>query len=172
MKRNGMRTTWPVTFSLVIGVVALPARSEPPAARPAGPEYILNVDYLDLAWLGKTDEQYYHRGSIANLLQTAKANGFTRVLWRVSAFGESVYPSKVRKSYDGDSRPESKRAAETLKRFDPLKVGIEECRKLDLKVYAWVTICDEGGSLPGVDGVTSQFVLDHPEYQWCSRDGK
>lgn len=124
----------------------------------------LNVDYLDLVWLYG---DAYDEKAIDRLLQRCAAHGFTGVLWRVAACGKAVYPSRVRKVFDGDGRERTEPLVRLLRRFDPLAVACQSAARYGLEVWAWTTLLDD--YYPGLE---SELVSRHPEVQLWDRTGQ
>ena len=139
--------------------------------------FMINVDYSDnfnLSWAGPDgfggNPEISSKQEIINALKQIKACGADGVFWRVSFHGV-MYHSKIRKVFSmKDAKSKYQRnLAKALKECDPLKVAVEEGHKLGLKVYAWVLLNDSGSS----NGRSwEKQLLEHPEYQWSSRDSK
>lgn len=128
-------------------------------------ERIVNVDYYDLV-LGASS--LYDETRIDALFAQCAAHGVTTVLWRLSICGVAAWRSRVRAWYTGKyvKSPNAYNMVRVLKSFDPPEAACRLGRKHGLKVFAWVTVMDED-ALPGL---ISDFVLEHPEYTWRSRD--
>ena len=138
--------------------------------------FMINVDYSDnfnLSWAGPngfgSNPDISSKQEIINALKQIKVCGADGVIWRVSYKGV-MYHSKIRKVFsEKDSKDRYQRnLAKAIKECDPLKIAVEEGHKLGLKVYAWVLLNDSGGR----GKAWEKQLIEHPEYQWSSRDGK
>ena len=131
----------------------------------------LNVDYYDLVLQGGRPDtpEFYDEQRIERLLARAAEEGIDRVLWRLSIVGKVAYHSNVRTRFDwADPRRENAPMTAVMERFDPLAVATELAHRYGLRIDAWITLIDE--YYP--NNLESDFVAQHPEYQFVSRDGK
>ncbi|NQT58595.1 MAG: hypothetical protein HQ557_06390 [Bacteroidetes bacterium] len=131
-------------------------------------ETIINVDYYDLVY---GSSSLYDESRIEELFEKCAANGVTTVLWRLSICGVAAWHSKVRSWYEAKyvgGIPYPYNMVRILRKFDPLEVACRLGRKYGVKVFAWVTVMDEDAN----PGLISDFVLEHTECTWRSRDQK
>jgi hypothetical protein len=136
-------------------------------------EGVMCIDFFDLAYFdAHLNHKIYTVDQIRELLVSCKAAGIHTVLWRVSACGSVVYRSRVEnwKTFRADKRVSAQSVADILEYFyDPLWEGCRICHELGIKVFAWVTLYDEGLiETPHY----SRLLYEHPEYQWTDRTGK
>jgi hypothetical protein len=106
----------PAAERMLGGIIVLPGSTEPRVDHEAISTFLSAVfDYPTV------QDKYLSIWTLAD----KKAQCFT-VSDIVSA---AAYPTGARTMYDGDSRPESTRAADTIASFDPILVGVDECKK-------------------------------------------
>ena len=142
-------------------------------------EMWLNMDYLDnVEYCRGMGLENYDEPAIAAYFATCKRRNVTGVLWRVSALGNFVYPTKAGTIYpyvlDGQELTEGeKRLAGNLERFDPLAVAIREAKRNGVQLYIWMTLSDEAYNDKS-RGMThfSQFQKEHPETIQLNRKGE
>jgi len=130
-------------------------------------EFIVNVDYYDLVLYSSS---LYDEKRIDALFAQCAAHGVTTVLWRLSICGVAAWRSKVRPWYAAKyvKSPNAFNMVRILRQFDPLEAACRLGHAHGLKVFPWITLMDED-ALPGL---ISDFVLEHPEFTWRSRDQK
>ncbi|MCD6351522.1 MAG: family 10 glycosylhydrolase, partial [Armatimonadetes bacterium] len=119
------------------------------------------------------------RSQIRDYLASLARQGYQQVHWRLSAAVLREYhrraPEKLWVPY---IRRYYKLVDETWARFDPIEAACEDCHRLGMKVYGWLTIFDEGappdvlyaGSVPFP--WQSKFTIEHPECVVCDRQGQ
>lgn len=131
----------------------------------------LNVDFYDLVNTGGDagTPDFYDERRIDNLLRRVADEGIHRVLWRLSVVGKEAYYTKVRTPFDmAEPREINQRMADVMARFDPLAVACDLAHRYGLQIYPWITLYDEYYS----NGLGSDFVRQHPEYQFVAQDQK
>ncbi len=151
-----------------------------PASRTDNPaEFWLNVDYFDeLDYCRNAGAVTYEEKEIVKFFQQCVQYNVTGVHWRVSGLGTFAYPTQVGTVYPGriaESKltPKQKQNADVFKRIDPLKIAVREARKNNIKIYIWVTIMDEYGTVKEQEELfTNPLLLDHPEYMMLDKNGK
>jgi uncharacterized lipoprotein YddW (UPF0748 family) len=128
-------------------------------------ETVLNVDYYDIVI---STGSLYDESCIEELFQKCADNGISTVLWRLSICGVAAWHSKVRSWYDAKyvQAPHAYNMVRILRKFDPLEVACRLGKKYGVKVFAWITVMDEDAT----PGLISDFVLEHTECTWQSRD--
>ena len=153
-------------------------------------QIIMNIGYYDELMLR---DRIMTEEDIAELMGLCADNGCTRVQLRVGGpVGRYLYPTKLpnRMVFDRDEAmrstefpgvsdiPSERRKQadrwqwqldtiqETMARFDPLAVARDAAKARGLEFYVWFDIHDDF-----YPGHLSDFMLNHPECQWTSRDG-
>lgn len=136
--------------------------------------FFMNVDYSDNFvpdWAGQkcfgNIEGVSPKKEIFESLKQLKESGFDGVFWRVSVLGRVMYHSKMRDIYsltDADNNSYKKLAA-AIEQCDPLREAVAVCRQLNLKIYAWVLLNDEGRT----QETAASFFVKNPNLQWVSR---
>jgi uncharacterized lipoprotein YddW (UPF0748 family) len=175
-----------LTFSVERGAAEFAAVSLTPTSfladdgrRLPDMEMWLNMDYLDnVEYCSNLGLENYDEPAIVAYFATCKRRNVTGVLWRVSALGNFVYPTKVGTIFpqviDGQEFTEGeKRMAGNLERFDPLAVAIREAKRNGVQLYIWMTLSDEAYNDQS-RGMThfSQFQKEHPETVQLNRKGE
>lgn len=130
----------------------------------------LNVDYYDLVLQGGAPgtPDFYDERRIERLLARCAEEGVDRVLWRLSVCGKEAYYTRVRTRFDwAEPRGENAKMTAIMERFDPLAVATKLAHRYGLRIDAWITLMDEYYS----NNLESEFVREHPEYQFVNRDG-
>jgi len=125
---------------------------------------VLYFDAFDMAAAGIT----HTPGFTENFLRLCADTGVTTIYWRVSNRGGFDYPSKI-EPVGWQSHP-SKLANDRFKNYDPLKVAIEKAHLTGLKIYAHVTMFDEG--LIYSPSEYTNFAKKHPEYVLVDRQDR
>ncbi|MCX6992888.1 MAG: hypothetical protein NT011_07065 [Kiritimatiellaeota bacterium] len=134
--------------------------------------FFMNIDYADNFIIGPHGygslDGISPQQEIFDSLKELKENGFDGVLWRVSFLGRAMYHSKTRdifSSRDAKDDVRYNKLTEALTKCDPLKEAVAACRKLDLKIYAWVLLNDEGRHREEL----ASYFIQNPHLQWVSR---
>lgn len=94
------------------------------------------------------------KSRIVEILDNAKTAGLNALLWQVRQGGAVYYPSKI--------EPWGKWLQHQEPGFDPLRFVLNEAKKRELEVHAWVNTFESRENIAGTPAV------DHPE--WISRD--
>jgi len=103
----------------------------------------MNFDYFDMTCsAGARENSLYGPERMRRHFKRCADVGFSRIFFRVSAFGTVVYPSKVATPFERDFRVGCMWLKRNMDAFDPLAVAREEARAAGLKIYAWVTLFD------------------------------
>ena len=143
-------------------------------------EFWINMDFLD-----DIDYTYnirhverYDEKAIAEYFKLCRERGVTGVLWRISALGQMMHHTKVGVRYPAlRTCALSKRDLATksiLDEFDPPVAAIREARRNGIKLYLWMTLCDESYTSDENEGGqinNSQFLLDNPTCELLDRKG-
>ena len=180
----------------LIGSLALPfglsALAEETAAAPR--KFVLSAPLTHSDWMLKPGVAWGAEG-VHHMLDMCKAGGWSRIYWRVTDGGRSLYHSKLMKPMgawdtDGFWSPQTdadkalfqryfphseQRRKELLDKFakldyahfDPFAEAVRYGHKIGLQIHAWVTINEDDHGW----GLTSEFAKKHPEYRWHKRDG-
>lgn len=138
----------------------------------------MNIDYSDNFNQDFTGVNCFGNGDgvapqkeIFDSLKKIKENGFDGVFWRVSFLGRVMYHSRIRDvfSYKDANTKSLIKMEEAIQKCDPLREAVKACKALDLKIFVWVLLNDDGSKQKGF---FSSFLEKNPDYQWVSRDGK
>ncbi|HUW35548.1 MAG TPA: hypothetical protein VM223_28390 [Planctomycetota bacterium] len=109
----------------------------------SGRHLCMNFDYFDMTCsAGARENSLYGPERMRRHFRRCADAGFTRIFFRVSAFGTVVYPSKVATPFSRDFRVRCMWLKRNMDAFDPLAAAIEEAHAAGLKIYAWVTLFD------------------------------
>ena len=133
---------------------------------------IMCVDFADQGYFDALQNHHiYTVDQIRALLTDCKAAGIDTVLWRVSCIGSVTYPSKIENwhAFSKDALVPHHSLADIMDRYDPLWEACKIGHELGIKVFAWVTLYDEG--LVKTPHLSKQ-LREHPEYQWVDRSGR
>lgn len=142
-------------------------------------EFWINVDYMDeVVYCQNLGYATYGEKEIEKYFRQLKELGVTGVQWRVSATGHMMYHSKAATVFPGKNdlsqfKPEIQRMASVLKETDPLEIAVREARKNGIKIYIWMTLSDERGTLKDIENcMTPELLIKHPEYALLDKNGK
>lgn len=143
-------------------------------------EYWINMDYGDnIYYSANLKLDGYGEPEIIAFFEKCKAAGVFGVQWRVSAFGQMVYPSKgAATTYPGSApfeqlTPREQLIAKTLQKIDPLPIAVREAKKHGIKLYIWMTLSDEGFTHNKVDNfMVPDFLIKNPNCMLMDRNGK
>lgn len=142
-------------------------------------ELWVNVDYCDeVVYCKNLGYSNYGEKEIEKYFKQLKELGVTGVQWRVSLTGHMMYKSKVATVFPGNDDlnkyPDGlKLLASTLKEIDPLEIAIREARKNGIKIYIWMTLSDERGTLKDIENcMVPEILIKHPEYALLDKEGK
>ncbi len=156
---------------------------------------ILSAPLTHSDWMLKPKIAWGEAG-VQHMLDMCKEAGWTKVHWRVTDGGRSLYNSKLMRPggvWDEDSfwspqtEPDKalfrryypnysdeqrlallkKFAAMDYAHFDSFAAAIRYGHKIGLEIYAWVTINEDDHGW----GLQSEFAKAHPEFRWHKRDG-
>lgn len=128
------------------------------------------VDYFDMCYFASASGQgLYDEDRIRRLMAMCKAHGADTVLWRVSACGQVIYPSRVENRFGsaGDPRKHTAAVVEAMARFDPLEVAARAAREQGLEFLVWVTLYDDYFVWS-----ESRLIQEQPHVQMVDRLGK
>jgi len=130
-------------------------------------EIALYNDACDMANLGITHTPKF-TWCFLSLIADA---GFTSICWRVSNRGTFDYPSKIERfgMYSENGKSLSL-VNDRIKSFDPLDVACQGARDAGIKLYAHVTMFDEGCCWS--PWLYTFFAQKHPEFVMVDRDGR
>ena len=133
----------------------------------------LNVSWGDQIVIGKGAARLDTPERIREALSHwSSSYGVTTVYWRMSSWIIRQYHERRVKGaewyYD--------RVLAAEKTGDPREEAIRACRDLGLRIYAYLTIYDEGAPASVLYGDNSpfpwqsRFTIEHPEYVVCNRE--
>lgn len=137
------------------------------------PDNALNISWGDQIVVGKGADRLDTPERIRESLSHWRASyGITTVYWRMSSWIIGQYHERRVKGaewyYD--------RVREAEKAGDPRDHAIRACRDLGLRIYAYLTIYDEGAPASVLYGDNSpfpwqsRFTIEHPEFLVCNRE--
>ncbi|MDB5319928.1 MAG: hypothetical protein JWN40_1559 [Phycisphaerales bacterium] len=180
-------------------VCAVYANARTSAAEPApnpDDKLILGVPLTHSDWALKPNIAWGARG-VRHMLDACKACGWSKVYWRATDGGRSLYKSALMRpqgKWDDDSfwnpqtdedrklllrftagltpakRDEIRRTFDSLDyaHFDSLAAAVEYGHQIGLQIHAWVSINEDDHGW----GLQSEFTKKHPEFRWRHRDGR
>ncbi|OHB54580.1 MAG: hypothetical protein A2Y12_09665 [Planctomycetes bacterium GWF2_42_9] len=142
-------------------------------------QYFINVDYYDqVIYASKFGYTTYRKPEIKQFFQKCKQMGVDGVLWRVSVLGQVAYQSKTATIFPGNMDCNSLQGqylemARILQDFDPLDVAVKEAKANGIKIFAWMTISDEGGiKANGFEKYCeSRFITENPHCALLDKTG-
>lgn len=116
---------------------------------------------------------------VRQILDRAKACGWTRVYWRCFDSGKSMYNSKLLEPFDQGETPNywsDHNCTKVIERMKPLDYGTWDTfkeavtygHKIGLEVHAWLSINEDDHGY----GWRSRYARAHPEHRWVRRDGR
>jgi len=134
----------------------------------------MNCDFYDIirnpGWwdLDRFEEE------VAAMMRASRDAGVDRILYRVDAIGEVIYPSEVMTVFNGTNQAEarglnddySRRALRVVTDFDPLETCIRYAHAEGMELYAWVTPFDRGY---GAAELQDEWLAERPLFQWITR---
>ena len=119
-----------------LAVPSFAATSTKPTAEVRG-MWVPFCDFEALGLKDKTEAQF--RTNFRAFLKKAKAQGVNRIYFHVRAFDDASWKSKTFKASEYlTSKASGKKTAAKTYTYDPLKVVIQECRKKDMAIEAWM----------------------------------
>jgi hypothetical protein len=186
------RTFLRSTLALAAGVGA----AKTGFAQARGDKLFLGVPLTHSDWALKPNVPWGTPG-VRHMLDACKACGWSRVYWRATDGGRSLYNSALMRpqgKWDDDSfwSPKSEADRKLFLRytagltpqkrqaildqfgsfdyahFDTLAAAVEYGHKIGLQIHAWVTINEDDHGW----GLQSEFSKTHPEFRWRRRDGR
>jgi len=135
----------------------------------------MNLDIFDIVrnpniWdLGRFDEE------VRQMMAQSAAAGVQRILYRVTACGEVMYPSSFLTVFNGtvwgpdNGAIYSERTVQVVTTMRPLETCVRYAHEYGMEIWAWVDIFDRGYS---AGGLWDDFLRDRPEYWWRGRSAE
>lgn len=116
---------------------------------------------------------------VQQILDRAKACGWTRVYWRCFDSGKSMYHSRLLEPFGAAESPNywddhgmsnlwAKLAQCDYGRFDTFAEAMRYGHAIGLEVHAWLSINEDDHGY----GWPSRVAREHPEWHWVQRDGR
>ena len=135
----------------------------------------LNVSWGDQIVIGKgiarLDTPEHIRKALAMWGEQGQAG---TVYWRISSWVIQTYHKTRKEKFEWYYKP----LQEIEARCDPRTEAIRSCHALNMRVYAYLTLFDEGSPASILYGDSapfpwqSTFTIEHPEYLACDRSGE
>lgn len=135
-------------------------------------KYSMGIDYFDLV---KTEynhnKQTFGEQKIRELIISLKKAKINTIYWRISYIGivipiseVATNPIDILERYDHSNIPEHLitrmlQVQKVYKECNPLEVAIDQCKKLNIDIFAYITIYDDC-----YEGFEQEFGKKHPEY--------
>ena len=111
------------------------------------------IDFIDYVFYDTEDgnEEYYPLEVYEQRIKEAAEGGIRKIYLRVNCGGVTIYPTKysaifgANDAFAWNDAKRSRRAINTLAKYDPLTETIRLGKKYGMAVWGWENIADEGG---------------------------
>jgi uncharacterized lipoprotein YddW (UPF0748 family) len=172
-----MRTLSTVTTILGLSLALVAACSGAPEG---GKRVRLSSPVTHSDWILANDPPpAWGAEGVRQILDRAKACGWSRVYWRCFDSGKACYASKLLEPFDQGEEPNywkdhgytkiiERMAGVDYGSFDTFKAAMEYGHQIGLEVHAWLSINEDDHAY----GWRSRFSREHPQLRWVRRDGR